>query len=373
MVRRIGRDYYLPNGDLIPFNPSRPIRHVVATESAKDSKTSNIVETENKPTRILTRKKNFEVQQPVTSSLNQIDWNPPQLGSESFKKYFSNGVTTREASKRKSVRIEDSSMDIDREDGILSIPTPDSEKRITEPKKKEKEEENKSVSQLIKELENSKISTTFSQLTLLSPEYAEGVIKNLVGKLPPNRRSGLTYISNIQANEARSSPTMLIKEEEISTDPCYYSCALGFVDAIIEGASVEFLVDSGSMVNVISQDLAEDLGLQMVEVNFQMTGVGGERCDLIGVVENCPVAIGKFSGRAHPFVSPKVKQNIFGRPFLFDYHCMLAYHKEGEKLSFGAEDGRTVTIPLAKVGHGRGWDKRTSLKANLLEKNKSFL
>ena len=263
-------------------------------------------------------------------------------------------------------------MDIDREDGDLSTPGP-SEGRIVEPKRKEKEEENKSVSQLIKELENSKISTTFSQLTLLSPDYAEGVIKNLVEKLPSNRKTGLTYISNLQSNEARSTPTMLVKEEEISTDPCYYSCALGFVDTVVEDAEVEFLVDSGSMVNVISQSLAEDLELQMVEINIQMSGIGGERCDLVGVVENCPISIGKFSGRAHIFVSPKVRQNILGRPFLFDYHCNLAYHQEGEKLSFLAEDGRNVTIPLAKVGYGRGWDQRTSLKVNFGNITQSFL
>ena len=35
LVQRIGKDYYLPNGEKIPYDASRPIRTVVATASAK--------------------------------------------------------------------------------------------------------------------------------------------------------------------------------------------------------------------------------------------------------------------------------------------------------------------------------------------------
>ncbi|PLW35930.1 hypothetical protein PCANC_17899 [Puccinia coronata f. sp. avenae] len=35
LVRRNGNDWFLPSGQQIPWNPNRPIRHVVATESAK--------------------------------------------------------------------------------------------------------------------------------------------------------------------------------------------------------------------------------------------------------------------------------------------------------------------------------------------------
>ncbi|PLW24102.1 hypothetical protein PCANC_28883 [Puccinia coronata f. sp. avenae] len=35
LVRRNGNDWFLPSGHQIPWNPSRPIQHVVATESAK--------------------------------------------------------------------------------------------------------------------------------------------------------------------------------------------------------------------------------------------------------------------------------------------------------------------------------------------------
>ncbi|PLW24033.1 hypothetical protein PCANC_28513 [Puccinia coronata f. sp. avenae] len=35
LVRRVGNDWFLPSGQQIPWNPNRPIQHVVATESAK--------------------------------------------------------------------------------------------------------------------------------------------------------------------------------------------------------------------------------------------------------------------------------------------------------------------------------------------------
>jgi hypothetical protein len=127
---------------------------------------------------------------------------------------------------------------------------------------------------------------------------------------------------------------------------------------------VEFMVDSGSMVNVMPRSVAEDLDLELVQVDIPMKGVGGARCDLNGVVENCPIGIGRFSGPAHLFVSPKAQDCILGRPFLFDYGCTLEYHENGETLSFQGTKGRRVSVPLARTGQGRGWNNRKDLSTN---------
>ena len=70
LVKLEGRDYYLPDGKLIPWNPSRPIRTVVADWSAKNSSDGKIqeVKEEEKPS--------------VKTSVGKLDcWNRPAVSS----------------------------------------------------------------------------------------------------------------------------------------------------------------------------------------------------------------------------------------------------------------------------------------------------
>jgi hypothetical protein len=93
------------------------------------------------------------------------------------------------------------------------------------------------------------------------------------------------------------------------------------------------------MVNVIPAKLAIDLELEVVKVDIPMIGVGGEQCDIKGVVENCNVTIGQFTGPLHLFVAPQDQECILGQPFLFDYNCTLDYPGDGEYLHFQGEIG----------------------------------
>ena len=163
---------------------------------------------------------------------------------------------------------------------------------------------------------------------------------------------------------------MMLNPENNKEEPCYYSCALGYVLAEIEGSKVDFLVDSGSMVNVIPSLIAQELDLEVVKVDIPMKGVGGARCDLNGVVENCPIKIGRFTGPAHLFVSPKAQDCILGRPFLFDYGCTLDYEETGETLSFQGTKGRKVSVPLEKTGKGKGWNNQKDISTTNVVKAK---
>ncbi|OAV99240.1 hypothetical protein PTTG_00645 [Puccinia triticina 1-1 BBBD Race 1] len=152
---------------------------------------------------------------------------------------------------------------------------------------------------LLQELDNVKIPTKFAQLTAISPAYAAQIISKLQDRLPG--KTNTTYIRNTKVAAMELNP------EEDKKDPYYYSCALGYVTAEINGAKVDFMKDSGSMVNVIPSSVAQDLELKVVAVDIPMKGVGGARCNINGVVENCLVSIGRFMGTAHLFVSSKPK------------------------------------------------------------------
>ena len=158
---------------------------------------------------------------------------------------------------------------------------------------------------------------------------------------------------------------MVMNQEEEDKDfNCYYSCALGFIDTRIRGQKVPFMVDSGAMVNVIPRKIAIDLDLEVVEVDIPMRGIGGERCDIKGIVESCDISIGRFTGPVHLFVSPQAQECILGRPFLFDYDCTLDYPGTGELLSFQGDSGRRITVPIAKIGQGKGWYQLKDLNSN---------
>ncbi|PLW29350.1 hypothetical protein PCASD_17621 [Puccinia coronata f. sp. avenae] len=105
LVKRDGKFFNLPSGERIPWDPSRPIRSVVATESAK----------------------------PKAKINTHIVWDPPKLGSEEALKKQSareeealkqqkqfrmeaNAATTQaEAMRgRRKVQHEETAMDIDR-------------------------------------------------------------------------------------------------------------------------------------------------------------------------------------------------------------------------------------------------------------------
>ncbi|OAV88499.1 hypothetical protein PTTG_29011 [Puccinia triticina 1-1 BBBD Race 1] len=364
LVRKEGKDWYLPNGEYIPWNPSRPIRSVVAAASANpqmQEAIKNLAESQqggngNTPT--------------MKASVQTIHWSPPTLGAENFIKVHP--ITRSEAQKgRRGVRIqepEQEAMDIDHEEEESDNTPKDTPKRTPEKVwsrervptilKKDSPEE-----ALLQDLDNVKIPTTFAQLTTISPSYAEKIIARLQERLP-GKSTSTTYIKTEATNI--SAPMTIPAEEEDLSDPCYYSCALGYVTAEVGGEKVDFMVDSGSMVNVIPQSVAEDLALESVIVNIPMQGVGGARCDITGVVENCSIQIGRFSGPAHLFISPKAQDCILGRPFLFDHGCTLEYHETGGTLTFQGSKGRRISVPLARTGQGRGWDNRKNLSTNVI-------
>ncbi|KAI7942412.1 hypothetical protein MJO28_012439 [Puccinia striiformis f. sp. tritici] len=368
LVRREGKDWYLPNGQHIPWNPSRPIRAVVA-QASSDPKMQEAAQKLVQSRKSSNSNSFTQVPQILKNSAQTVDWEPPQLGADSFLR--NQAITRAEAQKVRRVRIQEPAnddMDIDLDEEIAKLakepPKTVPEKVWSRDKTNSVIEKNTTPEQaLLQELDHLKIPTTFAQLTTISPTYTEKVIAKLQGRLPG--KNNATYITDktIRVSAAMTNST----KEENSSDPCYYSCALGYVSAEVGGAKVDFMIDSGSMVNVIPRSVAQDLDLEMIQVDIPMKGVGGARCDLNGVAENCPITIGRFSGPAHLFISPKAQECILGRPFLFDYGCTLEYHETGETLSFQGTKGRRVSVPLARIGQGKGWNNQKDLSTNMVK------
>ncbi|KAA1069026.1 hypothetical protein PGT21_009509 [Puccinia graminis f. sp. tritici] len=372
LVKKQGRDFYLPNGKKIPWDPSRPIRVVVAADSAKPKPQITKVYRTDHPSVFEQQAEPTPNSNDYVSSMHKIDWNPPHLGSENFDKVKSNAATTRAEAlrgRRKPMAAnDDSAMDLDPIDELEEIveevaATRKTPGQIAEPQAKPTVQKTEKTveSALVSELDNLKIPTTFSQLTSISPTYAQEVIKKLQKQIPEHKNSKFTYVKGPKQDSKVSASMLLNPEEEDQDYNCFYSCALGFIETHISGKRVPFMVDSGSMVNVIPRQAAIDLNLEVIEVDIPMKGIGGDRCDIKGVVENCAISIGRFTGPVHLFVSPHAQDCILGRPFLFDYDCTLDYPGTGELLSFQGNSGRHITVPIAKIGQGKGWNQMKNL------------
>jgi hypothetical protein len=173
-----------------------------------------------------------------------------------------------------------------------------------------KRDKESAESELIAELDNLKIPTTLYQLTAISPTYVERLISKLQERLPGTKSSQLTYIKEDKTvnNPKVASAMINHKDKEDKEYNCFYSCALGYIETWIMDQRVPFMVDSGSMVNVIPAKMAIDLELEVVKVEIPMRGVGGEQCNIKGVVENCNITIGQFIGPVHLFVAPQAQE-----------------------------------------------------------------
>jgi len=93
LVKRNGKDWYLPNGQHIPWNSSRPIRSVIATTSADPNMQDSVRQ-------LAEERKQPSGQSPqiMKSSLQAIDWrkwDPPTLGAETFLR--NHAITRSEA------------------------------------------------------------------------------------------------------------------------------------------------------------------------------------------------------------------------------------------------------------------------------------
>ncbi|CAH7675021.1 hypothetical protein PPACK8108_LOCUS9984 [Phakopsora pachyrhizi] len=110
---------------------------------------------------------------------------------------------------------------------------------------------------------------------------------------------------------------------------------LGFLEVTVGKHRTKGLVDSGSMTNVIPEELARKWGLAMVGSEMKLRGVGGHLTSLVGVMGITGVTF---------CVAKGVKHLIQGRPFLMDLEARLDYGETGEVMSYVMRDRRWLPL-----------------------------
>ncbi|KAI7960512.1 hypothetical protein MJO29_005580 [Puccinia striiformis f. sp. tritici] len=195
---------------------------------------------------------------------------------------------------------------------------------------------------------------TVSELMAISPSVAKGMKKWVLRKQV-----------EIGPEELKVQSGTLLEGSE-----CYdsklgarlYSCPLGYLPCLVgeEENEAAPLIDSGSQLNIILDALANKLNITP-RVNFSSAvyGINNQACELIGVAEDVPIKVGKnISGTCHFWITQLDSPLILGRPFLIDFDATLLYSAQGgERIVLPDLMGRNIEVCLCTQDSG-WWERQ---------------
>ncbi|MBW0480680.1 hypothetical protein O181_020395 [Austropuccinia psidii MF-1] len=122
-----------------------------------------------------------------------------------------------------------------------------------------------------------------------------------------------------------------------------------------EGFEIMALVDTGSELNIIPEDIEIKEGLTTRWLNINLRGIGGHCNSIVRLAEFTPITM--FTGEErniHLFVAERAMHTVVGRPFLGDNNIRLDLSQQkGEVVSYIEPDGRRLCLPICspqKVG-----------------------
>ena len=232
-----------------------------------------------------------------------------------------------------------------------------------------------STSALLKRIFCQELQVSIGELASVSPQVQEGVKRFMTRKKvlpPPTIEAKAGFIREYPDSD----------DEDYGDSGVHFSCPLGFLDVVIKGDPIKALVDSGSMVNVISEEWVLGKRLPMVGREMKLRGIGGHITELVGMLENVVIKIRGFPIPCHFCVARGPVHTILGWPLLTDMGARLEYSEErGEIMSF-EQGGNWVQMPLCTPQQG-GWQRIEDMpirrlggfsgEVNVLESPSNFL
>ncbi|MBW0525220.1 hypothetical protein O181_064935 [Austropuccinia psidii MF-1] len=116
------------------------------------------------------------------------------------------------------------------------------------------------------------------------------------------------------------------------------------------------LVDTGSELNIVTEDAAIKASLPNRKLNMILRGSGGNTKSLIALAEITQVLFPSGEEKEiHFFIAKGAVNTDLKRPFLADNNIGLDFsQKQGEVLSYQEADGRRLCMPICKP-HTLGW------------------
>ncbi|MBW0497769.1 hypothetical protein O181_037484 [Austropuccinia psidii MF-1] len=116
------------------------------------------------------------------------------------------------------------------------------------------------------------------------------------------------------------------------------------------------LFDTGSELNIITEDEAIKASIPNRKLNMNLRGIGGHTKSLIGSAEFTQVLFPSGEEKEIHFFMAKGEVNtVLGRPVLAENNIRLDFsQKKGEIFNYQEAEGRTLCMPICKP-HTLGW------------------
>ncbi|MBW0557946.1 hypothetical protein O181_097661 [Austropuccinia psidii MF-1] len=116
------------------------------------------------------------------------------------------------------------------------------------------------------------------------------------------------------------------------------------------------LVDTGSEIDIIPEEIATKASLTSRKLNMNIRGISGHTTSLVGLSEVTPITI--ITGEEkeiHLFIEKGAVHTILGRAFLADNNVKLEFsHKQGQMFSYPQQDGCQLCLPICNP-QAMGW------------------
>ncbi|MBW0572960.1 hypothetical protein O181_112675 [Austropuccinia psidii MF-1] len=111
------------------------------------------------------------------------------------------------------------------------------------------------------------------------------------------------------------------------------------------------LVDTGSEINIIPEEIAIKASLTSRKLNVNLRGIGEHKTSLVGLSEFTPTTM--ITGKEkeiHLFIGKGAVHTILGRPFLAANNVKLEFsHMQGKIFSYPEQDGHQLCLPICNL------------------------
>ncbi|MBW0567226.1 hypothetical protein O181_106941 [Austropuccinia psidii MF-1] len=190
------------------------------------------------------------------------------------------------------------------------------------------------IEHVMKKILEQKINLTLEEILSISPTF--------IDKLQNLTTQEKEVIKSVNTSKIQER-LLSLKLWDYDTPRLHYACPLGFMELFIgreEYPTME-LVDTGSKINIIPEEIAIKASLTSRKLNMNLRGIGGHTKSLVGLSEFTSITmITGEENEMHLFIEKGAVHTILRRPLLADNNVKLEFsHKQGEIISYSEKDG----------------------------------
>ncbi|MBW0534791.1 hypothetical protein O181_074506 [Austropuccinia psidii MF-1] len=195
----------------------------------------------------------------------------------------------------------------------------------------------------IKKILEQEINLTLEKVLSVSPAFIH-MLKGISLK----EKEALKSVNTLEIEK----DVISIKIEDFSKPRLHFACPLGFMQVFVgkEEYPVMALVDTGSELNIITEDAEIQASLPNRKLNINLRGIGGHKTSLIGLAEFTQVLLpSREQKQIYFFIAKGEVHTVLARPFLAENNIKFDFsQKQGEIFSYQEAYGRRLCMPICK-------------------------